>query len=131
MFPRLAQRAVRPALALRAPLRHHISLRPAIPTVTATNASIRHQSSSSSRRDNENQDNPDVDPVQSKEASVNASFELHRIDLAHGSFFAMHRPLLGITNGPMFADTSNNMTDGTSINSTTSEGDYEGKFHCI
>ncbi|KAK3821229.1 MAG: hypothetical protein J3Q66DRAFT_332861 [Benniella sp.] len=128
MFPRLAQRAVRPALVLRAPLRHHIALRPAIPT--ATNASIRHQSSSSSRRDNENQDNPDVDPVQSKEASVNASFELHRIDLAHGSFFAMHRPLLGITNGPMFANTSsdtssNNMTDGTSINSTTTEGDYE------
>lgn len=83
-----------------------------------------------------------MDPVESKQVSVSASFELHQIDLAHGSFFAMHRPLLGITNGPMFAntntsdDTSSTMADSSSVNAstTTSEGDQEGKFptltHC-
>ncbi|KAF9941111.1 hypothetical protein BGZ65_005004 [Modicella reniformis] len=104
---------------MRASFRHQTVLRSVIPTAAIT--PIRYQSSSSSRRDNENQDNTDVDPVKSKETPVNASFELHQVDLAHGSFFAMHRPLLGITNGPMFANTStsNDMGDNTSHNQNT------------
>ncbi|KAG0217250.1 hypothetical protein BGX31_000298 [Mortierella sp. GBA43] len=148
MFPRLA--GTRPALALKASLRYQAQLRSAVPA--SAMASIRHQSSSSSSRDNENQDSDKVDPVQSTAPHVNASFELHRIDLAHGSFFAMHRPLLGITNGPMFGNTSTNNTasagndteqstlntttdiltpsgNGSGVQNTTAmnEGDFEGK----
>ncbi|KAG0274940.1 hypothetical protein BGZ96_004009 [Linnemannia gamsii] len=86
-------------------------------TVVSLN-SIRHQSSSSSSRDNDNSNNQDIEPISSNEVPINASIELHRVDLAHGSFFAMHRPLLGIANGPMFA----------SHNSQFHEEDYEGKF---
>ncbi|KAF8981475.1 hypothetical protein BGZ46_002730 [Entomortierella lignicola] len=61
-----------------------------------------------------------MEPLSTNETPFNASFELHRVDLAHGSFFALHRPLLGIANGPMFANNQgNNMMN---------EEDYEGKF---
>ncbi|KAG0304252.1 hypothetical protein BGZ97_001567 [Linnemannia gamsii] len=82
--------------------------------------SIRHQSSSSSSRDNDNSNNQDIEPISSNEVPINASIELHRVDLAHGSFFAMHRPLLGIANGPMFANNNNN--------NQFHEEDYEGKL---
>ncbi|KAG0036500.1 hypothetical protein BGZ82_004127 [Podila clonocystis] len=79
----------------------------------------RFQSSSSSSHDNDN--NPDLssNTVASNEPSTtNASLELHRVDLAHGSFFALHRPLLGIANGPMFAPPNNHMIN---------DEEFEGK----
>ncbi|KAG0345268.1 hypothetical protein BG004_003822 [Podila humilis] len=68
----------------------------------------RFQSSSSwSSNNNNNNDLSRHDlasMVSSDNISVNAALGgLHQVDLAHGSFFALHRPLLGITNGPMFA----------------------------
>ncbi|KAG0002432.1 hypothetical protein BGZ79_003021 [Entomortierella chlamydospora] len=41
---------------------------------------------------------------------------MDRVDLAHGLFFAMHRPLLGVTNTPVEAQSS--------------FYDHEGKFEC-
>ncbi|KAG0254338.1 hypothetical protein BGZ95_006071 [Linnemannia exigua] len=38
---------------------------------------------------------------QSSSSSSSSSSSMDRIDLAHGSFFALHRPLLGLTNKPM------------------------------
>jgi hypothetical protein len=92
----------------------------------------RHQSSSSSSHGNDNgnantttkKTNSDLDPITNQELPINASFELHRVDLAHGSFFALHRPLLGITNGPMFAN--NNHGHAHMLN----DEDFEGKF-CV
>ncbi|KAF9899597.1 hypothetical protein BX616_002940 [Lobosporangium transversale] len=103
MFARLAKRAAQPVSALRGTknCNNNILRNPSL----GLNA-IRHQSSSSSSRDNDNSNNSEVEPISPNEKPVNASFELQQVDLAHGSFFALHRPLLGITNGPMFA--SNN-----------------------
>ena len=92
----------------------------------------RHQSSSSSSHGNDNgnantttkKNNSDLDPITNQELPVNASFELHRVDLAHGSFFALHRPLLGITNGPMFANNSHGHAH------MLNDEDFEGKF-CV
>ncbi|KAF9368691.1 hypothetical protein CPB97_004342 [Podila verticillata] len=86
------------------------SIRRPAPSASVFNMSVRFQSSSSSSHDNDN--NPDLSSstVASNEPSTtNASLELHRVDLAHGSFFALHRPLLGIANGPMFAPPHNHM----------------------
>ncbi|KAF9576149.1 hypothetical protein EC968_010272 [Mortierella alpina] len=118
MFTRLAKRAHSPAQALKAGIRHQRS--PAAARPAFAYASVRFQSSSSSSRDNDNSSNSELDPIASNEVPVNAALELHRVDLAHGSFFALHRPLLGIANGPMFATNNNhhNMMDE----------DYEGKF---
>ncbi|GJJ75335.1 aurora kinase A-interacting protein [Entomortierella parvispora] len=81
-------------------------------TAASASMSRRFQSSSSSSHDNDNgntkattkKSSSDLDPITNKELPINASFELHQVDLAHGSFFALHRPLLGITNGPMFGN---------------------------
>ncbi|KAG9062446.1 hypothetical protein KI688_005361 [Linnemannia hyalina] len=105
MFTRLANRASGPAQFLRTAT-HHNNIRNHFNNSSAAAVSfnsIRHQSSSSSSRDNDNSNNQDIEPISSNEVPINASIELHRVDLAHGSFFAMHRPLLGIANGPMFA----------------------------
>lgn len=61
-----------------------------------------------------------MDPITNKNLPINASFELHQVDLAHGSFFALHRPLLGITNGPMFG----NNHHAHMLN----DEDFEGKY---
>ncbi|KAF8948085.1 hypothetical protein BGZ47_006493 [Haplosporangium gracile] len=110
MFTRLAKRASGPAQFLRSAT-HHNNIRNRILRTNNTNNgavisfnSIRYQSSSSSSRDNDNSNNQDIEPISSNEVPINASIELHRVDLAHGSFFALHRPLLGIANGPMFAN---------------------------
>ncbi|KAF9941583.1 hypothetical protein BGZ67_004650 [Mortierella alpina] len=117
MFIRLAKRAHSPAEALKAGIRHQ-RFSPASARPAYAYASVRFQSSSSSSRDNDNSSNSDLDPITSNEVPVNAALELHRVDLAHGSFFALHRPLLGIANGPMFANNNHhNMMDE----------DYEGK----
>ncbi|KAF9134943.1 hypothetical protein BGX30_011707 [Mortierella sp. GBA39] len=109
MFTRLANRASGPAQFLRTATHNNIRNRfnNNSSAVVSFN-SIRHQSSSSSSRDNDNSNNQDIEPISSNEVPINASIELHRVDLAHGSFFAMHRPLLGITNGPMFASNNHN-----------------------
>ncbi|KAF9274632.1 hypothetical protein BGZ68_000481 [Mortierella alpina] len=106
MFTKLAKRAHHPAQALKAGIRQHISPTAVRPAIAYT--SVRFQSSSSSSRDNDNSSSSDLDPIASNEVPVNAALELHRVDLAHGSFFALHRPLLGIANGPMFANNNNN-----------------------
>ncbi|KAG0257829.1 hypothetical protein BG011_003725 [Mortierella polycephala] len=128
MLTRLVKRVVTPgttqvlnASSINNFQRHRRILGAVRPAVSSM--SIRHQSSSSSsRRDNDNNSkgsssSADVESIPSKDAPINASFELHRIDLAHGSFFALHRPLLGITNGPMFTSSNNNMMN---------DEDYEG-----
>ncbi|KAF9416416.1 hypothetical protein BGZ94_010220 [Podila epigama] len=71
-------------------------------------ASRRFQSSSSwSNNNNNNNSHHDIASMVNSESMVaNTLGGLHRVDLAHGSFFALHRPLLGITNGPMFAQNS-------------------------
>ncbi|KAK3839642.1 MAG: hypothetical protein J3R72DRAFT_178287 [Linnemannia gamsii] len=121
MFTRLVKRASAPAQSLRsATLNNNIAIRNngSNYRILRTNVvSIRHQSSSSSSRDNDNSNNQDIEPITSNEVPINASIELHRVDLAHGSFFAMHRPLLGIANGPMFANHNHNHLH---------EEDYEG-----
>ncbi|KAF9323615.1 hypothetical protein BG006_001289 [Podila minutissima] len=67
-------------------------------------ASHRFQSSSSWSNNNSNNIHDLASMVTSDNISANAALGgLHRVDLAHGSFFALHRPLLGINNGPMFA----------------------------
>ncbi|KAG0087827.1 hypothetical protein BGZ92_006937 [Podila epicladia] len=67
-------------------------------------ASHRFQSSSSWSNNNSNNIHDLPSMVTSDNISANAALGgLHRVDLAHGSFFALHRPLLGINNGPMFA----------------------------
>ncbi|KAI1298992.1 hypothetical protein EDD11_006573 [Mortierella claussenii] len=121
MFTRLVNRAGMPTRALNSSsmttsLRnhHHRIPRTLYPTMTST----RHQSSSSSSRDNDNGNSTEVKPIAPKEPPVNASFELHQVDLAHCSFFALHRPLLGITNGPMF----------TSNHQFMDPDDFEGKY---
>ncbi|KAG0026204.1 hypothetical protein BGZ81_006549 [Podila clonocystis] len=86
------------------------SIRRTVPAAVFNLGARRFQSSSSSSHDNDN--NPDLssNTVASNEPSTtNASLELHRVDLAHGSFFALHRPLLGIANGPMFAAPNSHM----------------------
>ncbi|KAF9347432.1 hypothetical protein BGX26_001075 [Mortierella sp. AD094] len=99
MFARLSKRAAdQPAHFLKSAAKSHGRLRTAN-SISAV--SIRHQSSSSSSRDNDNSNGPDIEPMSTSETPVNASFELHRVDLAHGSFFALHRPLLGIANDPV------------------------------
>ncbi|KAF9146843.1 hypothetical protein BG015_011484 [Linnemannia schmuckeri] len=110
MFTRLIKRASGPAQFFRTAT-HHNNIRNRILPINNINHgavisfnSIRHQSSSSSSRDNDNSNNQDIEPISSNDVPINASIELHRVDLAHGSFFAMHRPLLGIANGPMFAN---------------------------
>ncbi|CAO3566444.1 unnamed protein product [Mortierella alpina] len=111
MFTRLAKRAHSPAQALKAGIRHQ-RFSPAAGRPALAYASVRFQSSSSSSRDNDNSSNSELDPIASNEVPVNAALELHRVDLAHGSFFALHRPLLGIANGPMFANNNHhNMMD--------------------
>ncbi|KAF9112895.1 hypothetical protein BGX27_002602 [Mortierella sp. AM989] len=118
MFTILSKRAAgQPAHFLKSAAKNHGHLRASNSISAVSISSIRHQSSSSSSRDNDNSNSPDMEPLSTNEAPVNASFELHQVDLAHGSFFALHRPLLGIANGPMFAN-SNNMMN---------EEDYEGK----
>ncbi|KAG0045488.1 hypothetical protein BGZ89_005596 [Linnemannia elongata] len=110
MFTRLTKRASGPAQLLRTAT-HHNNIRNRFNNNSAAVVScnsIRHQSSSSSSRDNDNSNNQDIEPISSNEVPINASIELHRVDLAHGSFFAMHRPLLGIANGPMFANNNHN-----------------------
>lgn len=63
-----------------------------------------HRFQSSSSWSNNNNSNLHDMAMVSDNISANATLGgLHRVDLAHGSFFALHRPLLGITNGPMFA----------------------------
>ncbi|KAI9231274.1 MAG: hypothetical protein BYD32DRAFT_467311 [Podila humilis] len=63
-----------------------------------------HRFQSSSSWSNNNISNLHDMAMVSDNISANATLGgLHRVDLAHGSFFALHRPLLGITNGPMFA----------------------------
>ncbi|KAF9383097.1 hypothetical protein CPB97_006748 [Podila verticillata] len=63
-----------------------------------------HRFQSSSSWSNNNISNLHDMAMVSDNISANAALGgLHRVDLAHGSFFALHRPLLGITNGPMFA----------------------------
>ncbi|KAG0334546.1 hypothetical protein BG000_008230 [Podila horticola] len=102
--------AVRPAATLGL-TRGPMYIRRPVPSASVFNLGARRlQSSSSSSHDNDN--NPDLssNTVTSNEPSTtNASLELHRVDLAHGSFFALHRPLLGIANGPMFAPPNNHM----------------------
>lgn len=93
--------------------------RPA-PSALVFNMSVRFQSSSSSSHDNDNSPDLSSSTVTSNEPSTtNASLELHRVDLAHGSFFALHRPLLGIANGPMFAPPNNHMIN---------DEEFEGRF---
>ncbi|KAF9092527.1 hypothetical protein BGX23_004203 [Mortierella sp. AD031] len=76
--------------------------RPASSTVAMV--ARRHQSSSSSSSSPSSPS--DMIPldfasmVTSTERPIQAS-SMDRIDLAHGSFFALHRPLLGLTNKPM------------------------------
>ncbi|KAF9912108.1 hypothetical protein EC991_001054 [Linnemannia zychae] len=118
MFTRLVKRAGGPAQSLRTATTFTNNIRNNTRHLRTNIIAIRHQSSSSSSRDNDNSNNQDMEPITSNEVPINASIELHRIDLAHGSFFAMHRPLLGIANGPMF--TTNN-------NHHHHEDDYEGK----
>ncbi|KAF9916822.1 hypothetical protein FBU30_001143 [Linnemannia zychae] len=123
MFTRLAKQAAAPAQILKSAIHNnnnsirnnHLVLR--TNTAVVSFNSVRHQSSSSSSRDNDNSNNQDIEPMTSNEVPINASIELHRVDLAHGSFFAMHRPLLGITNGPMFTNNNGHMN----------EEEYEGK----
>lgn len=63
-----------------------------------------HRFQSSSSWSNNNNSNLHDMAMVSDNISANGTLGgLHRVDLAHGSFFALHRPLLGITNGPMFA----------------------------
>ncbi|KAF9094229.1 hypothetical protein BGX29_004834 [Mortierella sp. GBA35] len=121
MFTRLVKRASVPAQLLRnnnnsTTFRNQRHLRNNVNFVSFN--SIRHQSSSSSRDNDNNNNQEDIEPITSNDVPINASLELHRVDLAHGSFFALHRPLLGIANGPMFANHHNNHL---------SEEDYEGK----
>ncbi|KAF9438375.1 hypothetical protein BGZ76_008286 [Entomortierella beljakovae] len=121
MFARLAKRTSghRPVYFLKSTGKHHnLSNTNSISAVVLN--FTRHQSSSSSR-DNDNNNGSDMEPMSTNDTPINASFELHRVDLAHGSFFALHRPLLGITNGPMF--TNNNP------NNLMNDEDYEGKCH--
>ncbi|KAI7829371.1 hypothetical protein BC939DRAFT_441694 [Gamsiella multidivaricata] len=115
MFTGLIKRAGAPPISvLKSALRDRRIAHFVRPVVFV--GTVRHQSSSSSSRDNDNSNNADMEPITTNEAPVNASFELHRVDLAHGSFFALHRPLLGITNGPMFTSNSSNLMN---------EEDYE------
>ncbi|KAF9311968.1 hypothetical protein BG003_006766 [Podila horticola] len=66
-------------------------------------ASQRFQSSSSWSNSNSSNIH-DLASMVTSDISANAALGgLHRVDLAHGSFFALHRPLLGIANGPMFS----------------------------
>ncbi|KAF8940595.1 hypothetical protein BGZ47_007689 [Haplosporangium gracile] len=71
------------------------------PTATSTIAMVahRHQSSSSSSPSSSSDMMPldFASLVTSGERPIQAS-SMDRIDLAHGSFFALHRPLLGLTN---------------------------------
>ncbi|KAG0288556.1 hypothetical protein BGZ98_004213 [Dissophora globulifera] len=93
MFTRLYKRATQShPQAREAALRHHRGiLRTASPAVSCT--SIRHQSSSSSSRDNDNSNNSEVEPIAKDDTLGHGSFELQRVDLAHGSFFALHHPV--------------------------------------
>ncbi|KAF9581972.1 hypothetical protein BGW38_000828 [Lunasporangiospora selenospora] len=85
----------------------------------------------------DNRSHPEGDPNAASDAPQQPLFDLHRIDLAHGSFFALHRPLLGITNGPMFSNNpydhvaSNNSSNSSSSsnnngNSIGAGTDYDG-----
>ncbi|KAG0360046.1 hypothetical protein BGX24_005646 [Mortierella sp. AD032] len=87
MFTRLVKRASAPAQSLRsATLNNNNAIRNngSNYRILRTNVvSIRHQSSSSSSRDNDNSNNQDIEPITSNEVPINASIELHRVDLAH------------------------------------------------
>ncbi|KAF9151288.1 hypothetical protein BG015_006854 [Linnemannia schmuckeri] len=74
------------------------TLRPAA-TSTIAMVARRHQSSSSSSPSSSSDMMPldFASLVTSGERPIQAS-SMDRIDLAHGSFFALHRPLLGLTN---------------------------------
>ncbi|KAG0204774.1 hypothetical protein BGX28_003391 [Mortierella sp. GBA30] len=123
MFTRLANRApTGHTQFLKNRLSHErivVTVRPAV-SMTSLRYQSSSSSSSSSSRDNDNS-NADLEPMTTNEVPVNAALELHRVDLAHGSFFALHRPLLGIANGPMFASNNNN-------NNNMMDEDFEGKF---
>ncbi|KAF9978026.1 hypothetical protein BGZ73_003953 [Actinomortierella ambigua] len=93
-------------------LAHHVH--PKRTALRALGSTRSFQSSSSSSRNNDNNNTNSSDKALSPiDMSLNpdmplmhSTLELHRVDLAHGNFFALHRPLLGITNGPMFAQQS-------------------------
>ncbi|KAG0235564.1 hypothetical protein BGW42_005003 [Actinomortierella wolfii] len=108
-FTALRCHASRSAAKLARHSHHNVS---ALRTLGSTRS---FQSSSSSSRNNDNNNNtnnndnavPPIDmSLNSDLPLMHSTLELHRVDLAHGNFFALHRPLLGITNGPMFAQQS-------------------------
>ncbi|ORZ10990.1 hypothetical protein BCR41DRAFT_357311 [Lobosporangium transversale] len=60
----------------------------------------RYQSSSSSSPSSSDLSKLDFLSIVKPERQVNAA-SMDRVDLAHGSFFALHRPLLGLTHVPV------------------------------
>ncbi|KAG0261006.1 hypothetical protein DFQ27_003223 [Actinomortierella ambigua] len=96
-----------------AKLAHHAHPKRTALRALGSTRSFQSSSSSSRNNDNNNTNNNSDNALSPIDLSLNSdlplmhsTLELHRVDLAHGNFFALHRPLLGITNGPMFAQQS-------------------------